>query len=80
MQLPMVGNWLVLVHSVRPFTIHSDLYFDLTVERLDEPGSATFNLRVPQHAVAAEPTAGQRFSVTFLMGQVTAMTESNDSR
>ena len=69
MQPPMVGSWSVVVHSVRPFTIHGDLYYELTAQRDDEPTAVI--LRVPQHAVAGEPVAGQRLTVTFLMGQVT---------
>jgi len=65
----MVGSWSVLVHSVRPFTIHGDLYYELTAQRPDEPSTAVI-LRVPQHAVASEPIVGQRLTVTFLMGQV----------
>ena len=68
MQPPMVGNWSVLVHASRPFTIHGDLYYELTVERTDEPGTGLL-IRVPQHAVVKEPTAGQRLTVTFLMGR-----------
>jgi hypothetical protein len=66
----MVGSWSVLVLSVRPFTIHGDLYYELTAQRPEEPSTAVI-LRVPQHAVASEPVAGQRLTVTFLMGQVT---------
>ena len=76
----MIGNWSVLVHNVRPFTIHGDLYYELTVERTDEPGAAGLLIRVPQHAVVKEPTAGQRLTVTFLMGQVTKVTEEAKSQ
>lgn len=77
MQAPMVGSWLVRVLAARPFTIHSDMYFELHVVRLDEPGPAGsgFVLRVPQHAIAAEPTAGQTLEIGFLMGQVTSAVE-----
>ena len=75
----MVGNWSVLVHNVRPFTIHGDLYYELTVERTDEPGAGLL-IRVPQHAVAKEPIAGQRLIVTFLMGQVTKVTQEAKSQ
>jgi hypothetical protein len=66
----------VRVLAARPFTIHSDLYFEMQVVRLDEPGPAGsgFVLRVPQHAIAAEPVAGQVLRVGFLMGQVTSAT------
>jgi hypothetical protein len=65
----MVGSWSVVVRSVRPFTIHGDLYYELTASRDDEPTAVI--LRVPQHAADGEPAAGQRVTVTFLMGQVT---------
>ena len=73
-QPPMVGTWTVQVHAVRPFTIHGDLYYELLVTRTDDPaaGDAGFQLRVPQHAIAGEPTIGQRLTLTFLMGQVTS--------
>ena len=70
MKPPMVGSWSVLVHSVRPFTIHGDLYYELTVQREADSSTAVI-LRVPQHATAGEPLAGQWLTVTFLMGQVT---------
>jgi hypothetical protein len=70
----MVGSWRVRVLAARPFTIHSDVYFELHVVRLDEPAPADtgFVLRVPQHAIAAEPLPGQTLEVSFLMGQVTS--------
>ena len=68
---PMVGSWTVAVSAVRPFTIHGDVYYELHGTRVDD-GSALV-LRVPQHAAAAVPTAGQELAVTFLMGQVTAV-------
>lgn len=68
----MLGSWRVRVLAARPFTIHSDLYFELQVMRLDEAGESGFVLRVPQHAFSAEPATGQVLKVTFLMGQVTA--------
>ena len=71
MNAPMAGSWQVEVKAVRPFTIHGDLYFELHVVRTDEPGGQAFALRVPQHATASTPAAGDRLEVTFLMGQVT---------
>jgi hypothetical protein len=75
----MIGNWSVLVHNVRPFTIHGDLYYELTVERIDEPGAGLL-IHVPQHAATKEPLPGQRLTVTFLMGQVTKVTEEAKSQ
>jgi hypothetical protein len=74
MQLPMTGSWQVLVKAVRPFTIHSDIYWELQVQRTDAAGD-DFLLRVPQHAAKTEPLAGQKLSVVFLMGQVTAVSQ-----
>lgn len=70
----MMGSWPVRVMAARPFTIHGDLYFELQVVRLDQPSppETGFLLRIPQHAIAAEPTPGQTLDVTFLMGQVTS--------
>jgi hypothetical protein len=73
MQLPMVGSWSVEVKGVAPFTIHGDVYYELRIIRLDDPSNALLAIRAPQHAVAAEPQVGDKLSVTFLMGQVTAV-------
>ena len=72
MNAPMVGSWRVEVRAVRPFTIHGDLYFELHVVRVEEPGDQVLALRVPQHATEGMPQPGDRLDVTFLMGQVTA--------
>ena len=71
MQTPMVGSWTVEVKVVRPFTIHGDIYFELHAVRVDDPTNTLFALRVPQHAFAGEPAAGERLELSFLMGQVT---------
>jgi hypothetical protein len=71
---PMFGNWTVVVHAVKPFSIHGDLYFELTISRVDEPGNAMLAVRLAQHAVRATPTVGDRMTLTFLMGQVTGAT------
>ena len=73
MQLPMTGSWAVEVKTVRPFTIHGDLYWELRAARLDEGGHEV-SLRVPQHAAKSEPIVGQHLTVGFLMGQVTVVT------
>jgi hypothetical protein len=68
----MLGSWVVEVEGVRPFTIHGDLYFELHTRRAENP-DVVLVLRVPQHAFSSvEPAAGQRWELTFLMGQVTA--------
>ena len=72
MNAPMFGNWSVEVKSVSPFTIHGDLYYELQVTRLDDPAKMPLAIRVPQHAVSGVPNAGDRLSISFLMGQVTS--------
>ena len=75
MQFPLAGSWTIEVDAARPFTIHGDLYYELTGTRVDDPAAAgPVVLKVPQHATAGEPAAGQTLRVTFLMGQVTGMT------
>jgi hypothetical protein len=71
----MVGSWTVRVGAVRPYAIHGDLYYELHVARTDVPAPSDANLviKVPQHAVAGTPEAGQVLVVTFLMGQVTGV-------
>jgi hypothetical protein len=74
MNAPMVGTWSVEVLVAQPFSIHGDLYYELRVTRTDDAATSsdqTFAVRVPQHAVRAEPKAGDRLTLTFLMGQVT---------
>ena len=68
----MVGSWSVEVKAVRPFTIHGDLYYELHVVRIDDAPGNVLAIRVPRHAVKAEPKEGDRLKVTFLMGQVTS--------
>ena len=69
---PMIGAWTVEVLAVRPFSIHGDLYYELHVADPDPPGR-TVAVRVPQHAVQAPPQPGERYTLTFLMGQVTGV-------
>jgi hypothetical protein len=68
---PLIGAWTVEVLAVRPFTIHGDLYYELHVADPDQPGQ-TVAVRVPRHALQDDPQAGERYTVTFLMGQVTS--------
>ena len=70
---PMIGEWVVEVRSVRPFTIHGDLYFEIHVVEPDGAGQITA-VRVPQHAIVGEPREGERLTLSFLMGQVTGAT------
>ncbi len=67
----MVGAWTVEVIGASPYEIHGDKYFELHVVRTDDPERLILAVRVPQHALAGPPTAGQRLTLTFLMGQVT---------
>jgi hypothetical protein len=71
MNAPMIGTWSIEVKAVNPFTIHGDLYYELHAVKTDDPEAKVFALKVPQHAAAEIPQVGQRFTVTFLMGQVT---------
>ena len=73
MQPPMFGSWPVVIRSARPFSIHGDLYYEMLVERTDDPASGGTLLKVPHHAVTVEPTVGANVVVTFLMGQVTGV-------
>jgi hypothetical protein len=73
MNAPMVGSWSVEVKAVKPFSIHGDMYYELHVIRLNDPSNEMLAIRVPQHAVGGLPNAGDKLSVTFLMGQVTSV-------
>jgi hypothetical protein len=66
----MIGDWLVEVRAVRPFTIHGDLYYELQVSETTDATRGTA-VRVPQHAIEGEPQVGERLTLSFLMGQVT---------
>src|SRR4051812_4926897 len=76
MNAPMMGTWSVEILAVKPFSIHGDQYYELHVRRTDDAAATSaFAIKVPQHAAAGgEPRVGQRASVQFLMGQVTALT------
>jgi hypothetical protein len=74
MNLPLAGSWTATILQVRPFTIHGDIYYELVVDH--DAGQAT--LRVPQHAVAGEPSAGQAVSIAFLLGQVTKVSRQSE--
>ncbi len=67
----MVGTWQVRVHAVRPFTIHSDVYYELHIERPETPGQF-LGVRMPQHASPEPPQVGDELELTFLMGQITS--------
>ena len=71
MQPPMIGSWTVQVKAVKPFTIHGDLYYELQCVRTNDPSGTAVAIRVPQHATAGEPQAGQTLLIKFLMGQAT---------
>lgn len=70
MQTPLFGSWSVEVLGTRAIEIHGDRYYDINVVKEGE--GTPFTLRVPQHATAGEPKAGQKLKVQFLMGQVTS--------
>jgi hypothetical protein len=73
MQFPMIGNWSVRITDVRSFSIHADVYYEIQADRLDDGSNTAMTLRVPQHATASLPVAGQNATVTFLLGQVTCV-------
>ena len=70
MPLPLFGPLDVLVHAVRPFAIHGDMYYELQVTPVNDPGDASA-LRLANHLLSPPPRAGERLTLTFLMGQVT---------
>lgn len=73
MNTPMFGNWSVEVKEVRPFAIHGDQYFELYVVKTGDEQHNVLSLKVPQHAFkAGTPSAGEKLSISFLAGQVTA--------
>jgi hypothetical protein len=67
----MLGSWTVQVKAVKPFTIHGDQYFELQAVRANDASGQVMALRIPQHAMADVPQAGQTLLIKFLMGQVT---------
>ena len=71
MQPPMIGSWTIRVEAVKPFTIHGDQYYELHAVRTNNAQGEPFSLKVPRHALAGEPAAGQVLLVKFLMGQIT---------
>ncbi len=73
MSFPIVGSWIIRIEATRPFSIHGDRYFEMQITRLDEPTETPSIVRIPEHAIAGAPCVGQRYSITFLMGQITAV-------
>jgi hypothetical protein len=73
MSFPIIGDVAVQVHQVKPYAIHGDLYYQLIVTRVDDAASEMGSIAVPQHAAQSPPQPGDRLTVTFLMGQVTAI-------
>ena len=71
MQAPMIGSWTVRVEAVHPFTIHGDQYYELHVVRTNDTEGNVLSLKIPLHALAGVPAAGQVLMVKFLMGQIT---------
>lgn len=67
----MIGSWTVQVKTVKPFSIHGDLYYEVAAVRTNDAQGQPFTLRLPQHTTAGEPQPGQTLLVKFLMGQVT---------
>lgn len=70
---PMIGEWLVHLDAIRPFSIHGDQYLELHVRRVDDATNQSLAVRVPQHALeGATLTVGDQVKLTFLMGQITS--------
>lgn len=69
----MMGSWTVQVEEVRPFSIHGDRYFELRVWRVGAGSETQSVVRIPEHVSSGPPIVGERYSMTFLMGQVTAL-------
>jgi len=70
MPFPLFGPLTVLIHTVRPYSIHGDLYFECLVSPTDNPADRSA-LRLPNHLINPEPRPGETLTLTFLMGQVT---------
>ena len=71
MQPPMIGTWTVTLHAVQTQSIHGDLYYQLTFEPAEAPGNV-LALRAPHHVFSTPPKPGDRLTLQFLMGQITA--------
>ncbi len=69
--LPMLGTAAGTVKSVRPVSIHGDLYHDLAF--LPDGESEPVAVRVPSHLCSVSPEAGTRLSLELLMGQVSGV-------
>ncbi|TVQ60702.1 MAG: hypothetical protein EA379_07800 [Phycisphaerales bacterium] len=71
--LPLIaGDVTADVVGVAPVSIHSDLYYDLTL-RVDPASDRGLLLRVPSHACPRPPTPGDRVRLGLLMGQVSSL-------
>jgi len=75
MPLPLFGPLTVLIHTVRPYSIHGDLYYELQISPPDAPATISA-LRIPNHLINPPPAPGETLTLTFLMGQVTGAKRS----
>ncbi|MCA9291113.1 MAG: hypothetical protein KDA25_08290 [Phycisphaerales bacterium] len=67
--LPMFGDHEATVLSAAPVSIHGDAYHDLDVRIDGQP----HRVRVMGALFASPPTSGATLTLSFLMGQVTAV-------
>lgn len=70
--LPMTGSWTVLVHRINPYSIHGDSYYELVVERPQDPGKL-MGLRASSHVLPQPPQVPFQAEIAFLMSQITAV-------
>jgi len=71
--LPVVGSWTVRVNGVKPFAIHGDRYYELLITRVDDASATEMIVRIPEHVSNQPPRAGERVTISFLMGQITSL-------
>lgn len=76
---PFAGSWQVMIHRADPYAIHGDPYFQLAVQPVDPPSDAPpgslLALRASAHCLPNPlPPLPFPARITFLLGQVTAVT------
>jgi hypothetical protein len=69
----LTGSRSAVVHKLQPVSIHGQLSYDLHYAFQDEPDSQVRVARVGPEAMTPTIQAGDRVSIDFVIGVVTAV-------
>lgn len=74
-QTPLIGQMHAEVVAVQSTSIHGDIYYDMIarlrqVDAGEDDAAQDARVRVASHLCEREPVAGDRLTLSFLMGQI----------